>query len=60
MEGLSFWDIVTRLLGETGSSPDRENRSQFEDKGKNRFIHMGSARIDELMRAFCRELVEFV
>ncbi len=60
-----FWNVVGRLLGSPGDYKLSENGvkvadslSLHEDALRCRYFRMPAGRLDEIMRAFCREVVE--
>lgn len=61
----SFWNVVGRLLGaphdyvlEEGPFRVAESLSRYEDSQRCRYFRMPATRMDEIFRAFCREVVE--
>lgn len=61
-----FWSIVDQLLGQPldyRSGADGELQvdkvlAQFEEGQRSRYLRLPAARVEEMMRAFCREVVE--
>ncbi|BCR05250.1 hypothetical protein DESUT3_23190 [Desulfuromonas versatilis] len=65
MEDAPFWPVVARLLGAPADySFDGEKLqvssrlAAYEDPQRGRFFRMPAKRLEEIMRSFCRELVE--
>ncbi|BCA80157.1 response regulator [Desulfuromonas sp. AOP6] len=56
MESLSFWQIVDGLLADKGASP--APRGRVEDFAQSSSFGLDSGRMNTLMEAFCREVVE--
>lgn len=62
---LPFWTVVDRLLGESGDlAPEAAGLrvsprlAGFEAPPHSRYFRMPEGRLEELMHAFCREVVE--
>ncbi|MCP3177472.1 response regulator [Desulfuromonas sp. KJ2020] len=62
MESLSFWDIVDGLLTKKGGSPslfgETEAASSVDALAQSNPFYLDSGRMNALMEAFCREVVE--
>ncbi|OHB24921.1 MAG: hypothetical protein A2X84_04045 [Desulfuromonadaceae bacterium GWC2_58_13] len=65
MSEAPFWNVVGRLLGAPGDYKLSENGvkvaeglARHEDALRCRYFRMPVGRLDEIMRSFCREVVE--
>lgn len=65
MEGLPFWGVVGQLLGTTrdyrldgDTLRVSERLALYEERLRSSYLRMSAGQLDELMCAFCREVVE--
>jgi len=64
LQSLPFWSVVERLLGPEGAllSGGRlqvpEKLARFEVPGRSRYDLMPASRLTEILRSFCREVIE--
>jgi diguanylate cyclase (GGDEF)-like protein len=65
LEGLPFWGVVGELLGgagdfrlEGGNLHVSERLAQFEEPRRSRYWRMPAGQLDEVLRAFCAEVIE--